>query len=79
MQDMVTESLSESVRHFNIIHDVISNHKPTREAMWQSEDPERLQTYMKVSAVPTYRTQLGENEETHVTFLLPQYNRTWAA
>ena len=34
---------------------------------------------MKVSAVPTYRTQLGENEETHVTFLLPQYNRTWAA
>ena len=53
--------------------------QPTREAMWQSEDPERLQTYMKVSAVPTYRTQLGENEETHVTFLLPQYNRTWAA
>ena len=51
----------------------------TREAMWQSEDPERLQTYMKVSAMPSYRTLPGENEEKNVTFLLPQYNRTWAA
>ena len=53
--------------------------QPTREAVWQSEDPERLQTYMKVSAMPTYRTLLGENGEKNVTFLFPHYNRTWAA
>ena len=52
--------------------------QPTREAMWQSEDPERLHTYMKVSAMPPYRTLPGENEEKNVTFLLPNYNRTWA-